>query len=325
MPNTTPDRRRITLFLLFAFGISWATGLVIALTGGLVNSPVIITGTGISLAFVLLATTYMWGPALAHILTRLITREGWQGAGLRLNFRRGWLYWLIAWFLPGILIILGAAIYFWLFPQDYDSSASQAMRAIANATGQNLDLPVMTFVVLQIVQALLIAPVINLASTFGEEFGWRGYLQPKLMPLGGRKAVLITGLIWGVWHWPVILMGYNYGFDYPGAPWAGPLAMVWFTLVAGVVIGWLTIRGGSVWPAVIAHGALNGMAAIGTLFLAQAPNTLLGPTPVGVIGSLPFTIIAALILVIPGALDAPQEPDPGPLVDGATAAPKLSV
>ncbi len=99
-----------------------------------------------------------------------------------------------------------------------------------------------------VLQALLIAPFINGIPTFGEEFGWRGYLQPKLMDLGTgpRRAVVLTGLIWGVWHWPVILMGHNYGLDYPGAPFLGPLAMVWFTPTVGTLLGWLTFKAGSV-------------------------------------------------------------------------------
>ena len=73
------DSRRIIIFLAFAFGIAWITGLVIYLTGGLTNSPQIVPG--ISLALVLLATAYMWAPALGNILTRLITREGWKECG----------------------------------------------------------------------------------------------------------------------------------------------------------------------------------------------------------------------------------------------------
>jgi hypothetical protein len=67
------DVRRITLFLVLAFGIAWATGLVIYLTGGLQSSPRL--AGRITLAFVLLATAYMGAPALAHLVTRLITRE----------------------------------------------------------------------------------------------------------------------------------------------------------------------------------------------------------------------------------------------------------
>jgi membrane protease YdiL (CAAX protease family) len=165
-----------------------------------------------------------------------------------------------------------------------------------------------TIVAVQVIQAMLISPLINGLATFGEEFGWRAYLQPKLMPLGGRKAMLWMGLIWGVWHWPVIWMGHNYGLDYAGAPYLGSLAMVWFTLVLGIFLGWLTVKAGNVWPAVIGHAAINGMANLGAIFVQNAPNPLLGPAPVGLIGGLGFTLVALLIWFSPKALEQGVEP-----------------
>lgn len=97
------------------------------------------------------------------------------------------------------------------------------------------------------------------------------------MPLGARRAFVLTGAIWGVWHWPVIAMGHNWGLDYPGVPWLGMLAMVWFTFLIGTFLGWATLRSGSVWPAVIGHGAINGIAGIAMLFARGRPNPLLGP------------------------------------------------
>jgi uncharacterized protein len=169
----------------------------------------------------------------------------------------------------------------------------------------------------QTILAILTAPLLNALPTFGEEFGWRGYLLPKLMPLGGAKAILLSGIIWGVWHWPVILMGYNFGMDYFGAPILGPLMMVWFTIVSGALFGWVTIKTASVWPAVIGHGALNGIAALSLVFVAGEPSSLLGPTPVGLIGGAGFTIIAVILFLSPNAFrpkarqDKPQIHDMG--------------
>ena len=97
-------------------------------------------------------------------------------------------------------------------------------------------------------------------------------------------------------------MGYNYGNDYFGAPFLGPLAMLWFTLTLSALFGWITIKAGSVWPAVIAHGALNGIASLGILLVKGNPSTLLGPTPVGFLGGLGFTIAAVVIFILPKAL-----------------------
>lgn len=304
------DKKRIFIFLGFAFGISWATALVIYLTGGLENSPAItIAGAQINLALVLMATFYMFGPAVANIITRWVTKEGRQNILLRPQFDNGrWLHFLAAWVLPGVLTIFGMVLFFLIFPRHYNPELSflREQMELAGAGNANPWL----IVIVQTVQAILIAPLLNALPTFGEEFGWRGYLQPKLMPLGGRKAILLVGVIWGVWHWPVILMGYNFGTAYFGAPLLGPLAMVWFTIVTSALFGWVTIKTDNVWPAVIGHGALNGIAALSLLFIQGEPSTLLGPTPVGLIGGAGFTILALIIFLRPNALKPKPKKNP---------------
>jgi membrane protease YdiL (CAAX protease family) len=249
---------------------------------------------------VLLAGPVMWSPAIAHLLTRFVTREGWEATRVRPRLRHGWPYWVAAWLLPGLLTMVGMVVFFLIFRRYYDPSLSTLRRMLETrlpegAALEDLNLWVLTAV--QVAQALLIAPIVNSIATFGEEFGWRAYLQPKLMGLGPRRALVLTGIIWGVWHWPVILMGYNYGFDYPGAPVLGLLAMVWFTVALGVLLGWLTARGESVWPAVIGHAAVNGVAGLGVIFVQGEPNALLGPMPVGLVGGIGFTLAAAVILL----------------------------
>ena len=299
------DTKRIILYLLFAFGIAWATGLVIFLTGGLANNP---------LALPLEIVGYMGAPAMAHLLTRLVTREGWHDLYLRPKFRRGWRYWLICWVAPAVLTIVGMAVFFVLFPQYFDpalgnvqkllqSAAARAGQAASAVTQMNP----WTLVLVQTLQAIVIAPILNGLPTLGEEFGWRAYLLPKLMPLGGRKAMLLMGVIWGVWHWPIIALGHNYGLNYPGAPWLGMLAMVWFTLSCGTLLGWAALRSGSVWPAVIGHGAINGIAALGALLVQGQPSPLLGPTPVGIIGLVGFAAVALVIFLNPRALRPAEE------------------
>ncbi len=289
--------RNIWIFLAFAFGISWAVGLVIFLTGGLVNSPELVKGTGLTLALVLLASVYMWGPAIAHVITRLITKTGWQNTYLNPKFKKNWPFWLMGWFGPGLLTLIGAAIFFLFFPGSFDPQLTMLSSQL-KATGLAGELinPVQ-FVLGQMIVALLLAPVLNLVATFGEEFGWRAFLVPALTKFGHKKALIISGLIWGVWHWPVIAMGYNYGFDYPGSPWLGPLAMVWFTVLVGIFLAWVSMKSESVWPATIAHGALNGIASIGVLFLVKNPPTLLGPYPTGVIGSIPFLVVGIALFI----------------------------
>jgi membrane protease YdiL (CAAX protease family) len=306
--NNPLDLKRIFIFIAFAFGIAWLVGLVVYLTGGLTNSPeIIVPGSGITLGVALVAVGYMWAPALAHLLTRLMTREGWQNTYLRPR-RRGWPYWILAWCLPAVMTIVGAAVFFLLFPQYFDPELSMLSAALARS-GQNIN-PWLV-VLIQTLSGMLISPLVNGLFTFGEEFGWRAYLQPKLMPLGGRKSVVLLGVIWGMWHWPLTAMGHNYGLDYAGAPWLGMLAMLWMTTGLSAFLGWATLRSGSVWPAVIGHAAVNGISALAALCTLGSPNPLLGPLPVGLIGSAGWAALAIALLVKPGALEAePVETTP---------------
>lgn len=165
------------------------------------------------------------------------------------------------------------------------------------------------FLVSQIFAAVLIGPVVNSIFAFGEEFGWRAYLLPKLLPLGFRKAVLIVGVIWGVWHWPLIAMGYEYGSGYSGAPWVGMPLFLWFTLAVGIFFGWLVVRARSVWPTVIAHATLNGAAKLPLLFYVGGHSVLLGPLAVGILGSAGFAAVGLLILWRWDAAKATQQSD----------------
>jgi membrane protease YdiL (CAAX protease family) len=295
--ETKVDTRRIVLFLGLAFGIAWLTGLVIYLTGGLTNSPRI--GQSLTLALILLAIPYMWAPAIANILTRLLTHEGWKDVGVRPHFRKGWPYWLMGWVLPGLMTILGAAVFFLIFPRYFDPSLAKMQQGMLNSP-VFARLSPWTALAIEALVGILISPIVNSLATFGEEFGWRAYLLPKLMPLGWRKAMLLIGLIWGVWHWPVIFMGYEYGFNYPGYPWLGPLLFIWLTFCFGVFLAWITLRAGSVWPAVIGHAAINGIAALAVPATIGVPNPLLGPYPVGIIGALGYAIIALALFFSPG-------------------------
>ena len=304
--KTKLDSKRIYIFLTIAYGLAWITGLVVYLTGGIVKSPEIIPGTGITLALALIAIVYMWAPALANIFTRLITREGWQNTLLRPNIKKSWKYWLAAWLMPSIFTILGAVVFFVMLPQYFDPQLSTIKTMLPNQ-GEGLPIPIFTIALLQIIQGILLSPILNSLFTFGEEFGWRGYLLQKLMPMGTKKAVLLLGVIWGIWHAPVIAMGHNYGFDYPLFPWAGIVLMTWFTILLGVFLAWVTVKSNSVWPAVIAHAGINGIAGVGILFAKGEPSTLIGPLPTGILGGIGFVIIAFILFLSKSALQPPVE------------------
>jgi membrane protease YdiL (CAAX protease family) len=269
------ERGRIATFLVIAMGIAGLTGAVIYATGGLDDSPQFVDGVPLTLAGVLMATAYMFSPALANVATRLLTDEGWSDLMLRPNMRERWRTYLLAWLGPVVVIAVGALAYF----------------AVRPSTFQVADQPVAVVVA----ASVTLGALVNTAFAFGEEFGWRAYLLPKLRPLGDRRAVLLHGIVWGVWHWPVIAMGYNYGLDYPRAPVPGLVTMVIATVGLGGFHAYVTVRSGSVWPAALTHGTLNAVGSTTVLFAGMEMN-LLGPGPVGLVAALPWLAFTAAYL-----------------------------
>src|SRR5690606_13998217 len=100
------------------------------------------------------------------------------------------------------------------------------------------------------------------------------------------------GVIWGLWHAPVTLLGYNY--PELGA-WAA-LMFVGFCVLFGAILGWLRLRSGSVWPAAIGHGALNGIAALPMMIgdAANPPNLVIG----GITGLVGWALLAVVVAVL---------------------------
>ncbi|MFC7130389.1 CPBP family intramembrane glutamic endopeptidase [Haloferax chudinovii] len=290
------ESRRVFVFLLVAFGLAGATALVVSLTGGLTNSPPV--AVGLPLWLVLVSTCYMFSPSVANVVTRLVTGEGWTSLRIRPALRSNVGTYLLAWLAPGLVIAIGSALFFALFPAYFDPDAT-ALRGVL-PPGTSLEL----VVVAQVAQGLVLGATVNTAFAFGEEFGWRAYLLQKLLPLGPRRAVLLSGVVWGAWHWPLIALGYNYGFGYPGAPWTGFLAMVWMTTAVGVFLAWVALRADSVWPAALGHGMFNAFAGLGSVFATTGAPSLLGPTAVGAVAVVPWVVVAAALVVRSPAFEA---------------------
>jgi membrane protease YdiL (CAAX protease family) len=191
---------------------------------------------------------------------------------------------------PAVAILVGGVIYYLLFPAQFDPSMSYVREAFG------AEVPANTTIWSFLLSRLLVTVVATLPTLpimLGEELGWRGYLLPKLMPLGGRKAVLLIGVIHGAWHWPLFPMGYNYGFDRIGLPMvAAALLYLVFVTCLSTFFAWITLRSGTVWPASLAHGTINNTADVMVNYMGTTPNSLVGPAPLGIIGMLGFVLLA---------------------------------
>lgn len=133
--------------------------------------------------------------------------------------------------------------------------------------------------------ALVAGPTVNGLAAFGEEFGWRGFLQRELAPLGFWPSSLVIGVIWGLWHVPLIIGGYNY----PGMPVTGVFMMTLFTVVWSPLHAYFAVQGQSVIPAAMMHGTINAVGGATYVFLDGGSR--LG---VGLLG-LAGLVVAAIV------------------------------
>ena len=296
METKKQDLTRVLIYILITFGLTWLYCLFIVypVANGETLSDVP------ALATQLVVAAAMFFPAIGVLLTRLITKEGFKNAWLKPNIKKNVRYYLLAWFGPGILTFLGAALYFLLVPDSFDPNCGY-MRQVMAAAGTPYEaqaVPMNLLITIQCVQAVFLAPILNFVTCFGEEWGWRGYLLPKMKNLLPTvPMLLVTGIIWGLWHAPMTIIGHNYGLGYWGFPFTGIAMMCVFCIVLGIFMSYVTLKTGSCIPAILGHGAINGIGAIGIYFTADGGNPFIGPAPTGIIGIIPFAAMAIAMCV----------------------------
>ena len=96
-------------------------------------------------------------------------------------------------------------------------------------------------------------------------------------------------------------MGHNYGTGYWGYPWLGILAMIVFCVVLGTIEGYISIKLQSAIPAAMIHSTVNAGAALPSIFAKSGYNPLLGPAITGLVGGLPFIVLAVILLIQAGS------------------------
>jgi len=129
------------------------------------------------------------------------------------------------------------------------------------------NLPSAVLLPIMALNSVIIGPFLGLIIAFGEEYGWRGYLQAELIRLGRVRGVFLLGVIWGIWHWPIVWMGYNF----PGQPVLGSLAMVALGIIFAYFFAYAVFKSQGVWTAAYLH-ALNNQT-LSFFFLAVVAPT----------------------------------------------------
>ncbi len=215
----------------------------------------------LSVKLISLAPLYMFIPLVATFIICYFYNIPLAHLGLSLKLNK-WL--IMAWLLPAFLSLatLGISL---LFPSvEYSANLEGLSRYNIPPTitkeYASLGIPPLLYF---LIIGLIAGPTINTLFAFGEEIGWRGFLQRELSKLGFWKSSFLIGLIWGVWHSPLILQGYNY----PQHPIIGIFLMIIFCILLSPIFSFIRIKTDSVIAASIMHGSLNAFAGISIAFV----------------------------------------------------------
>lgn len=281
-------KKRLLIYLGITFVLTWVYCLLFVYPN--LNAA---SAEAVSTLQLRIAAT-MFIPAICVVITRLVTKEGFKNSMIRPNFKGNIKTYLLAYFGPSVLTVLGAVVYFIIFQNQFDINCGYLLKSY-EALGVDLNtmpMPANLIMLSQGVTAILFGPIINFFTCFGEEWAWRGYMVPKMAEnMKTIPMLLVSGVIWGLWHAPLTIVGHNYGMGYMGYPFTGILAMCLFCTVIGVFMSYITLKTKSCIPAVLAHGAINAFASIGMYFTFDGGNPFVGPAPTGIIGMIAFIVL----------------------------------
>lgn len=291
MNDATLQTRRVPwpaviVFVIVACALAWLVALPLWLGDGLAEP---LTG--------ILLPAMMFTPAVATLV--VMFAMGVPARGQRARFLGVWplrpakrVIWLMVagWLAPMLLVALSVVVAGALGFVQLDLTFAALTAQLQSSLPAGTPLPPVGVIVAAQLALLPVGALFNSIFAFGEEIGWRGWLLPALRPLGTWPALLLSGVIWGFWHSPVILLGYN--FARPDI--TGVLFMIGGCVAWGIVFGWLRLRSASVWPAVIAHGSLNAAGGLILLFAATQPDMALA----GPLGVAAWIVLALVVVVL---------------------------
>lgn len=269
--------KRIIIFCVISFVPFWIIVPILnSLYGGMLY-----TVEEAAVAIYVLGALGMFIPSIANVLTRLITKEGFTHAYLGLHLRGKVKYYVAAVVVKLVEAFLAMALICKVFIKEF------TFRQLFFTEDKGQMAAVM---MIQLAMSIII-----FFPAFGEEWGWRGYLGPKLKELIGMPASIVAGgIIWGLWHAPLTIAGHNFRIDYPFYPWLGIGFMCLLCILMNAFLTLLTERTGSIYPASFCHMVNNNLSPelLVMVFVSEAGQTALAGNPA-------YTNILAFLLYLP--------------------------
>ena len=279
--------KAVIVYLALVLGVCCLLGVLEAITG---------TGK----FYQILGIGFTFIPVIAAVITKRVTGERAK-YHLSLRVWKNMKCWLLSAILPGVLIAMGAVIYYLVFPEQYSGIFKIGLR-LDTETEIAVNSPILIALACVAVSAVMIP--IQLLE-LGEEIGWRGYLLGfQTEKYGTKKAVLINGIEWGLAHLPLVYFGFNYSLDNPCAPWSNMAMMMLTCIVLGIILSFVTIKTENCMYAAIVHGVVNTIGELPVYFSNDLSSGLLGPNPTGLLTMLPLIVLAAVCFIKLGAADA---------------------
>lgn len=195
----------------------------------------------------------MFAPGLAAMATRLLLREGFADVSFRIGGARGWRWIGLALLLPIVAVSAGYAIAWLTGLAEFFPHAGLGSRVGLD----DPELPAWLRLAGAVALGVPLSSAVGLVlGALGEEVGWRGYLLPRLIDAGAPRPVLFSGVVWALWHTPLIVAGVYLAGSHR------VLVIALFSVNAilfGYLLGWLRLGSGSVWPAAVGHAAWNAV------------------------------------------------------------------
>lgn len=285
--------KRVGLFLLIAYAVM-----------ALLAAPFWFLPEGIAHPlFTPVIAAAMWAPALASvILAKGVEKTSWR-TRVGLRFRGRWKK-ILLWSPLAVLIVLATQVLGVVImvlrgvPGDLTGRVWLRLGTEQLSQAAGTEIPPVALIV-SVLFGAAFGLVVTFVATMGEEIGWRGWLWPALKPLGRVRAAIVLGVVWSLWHLPIVLIGYNY----PGEPRYLAVPMFVLPCIAmALLFGGLTDRArGNPIPAAFAHATVNSWGSV-VLSIAATSGTVAGmnmfiDTGLGVTGVV--LVLLAGVLVMP--------------------------
>lgn len=251
-------------------------------------------GADTPVGLMVFSTVYMFFPLITALVLQTIDKEKFNHTGL-VSFKVSW-PWLVAWLLPVVLSLVCILVNSWLPGVELQYNSEQLINQYHVPEEQQEmvreqlgKFPSYLLIISTIFSGLIAGITVNAIAAFGEEYGWRNYLVGALREVKFWKAALLIGIVWGLWHFPLILMGHNY----PNEPRWGVLLMVVMCILLGIIELYFVLKSKSMVVAAIMHGTFNAVSGITIYFILGGNDFLNGMT-----GLAGFIVMAVTILCI---------------------------